>query len=269
MDLPPGCGGYRFRCDLRDAIASEVCFTGRYEPQETALVKAVLAPGMSFVDVGANWGYFTLLAAHQVGPSGRVLGLEPDPRLFKLLTENVEQNGLHQVVTLQIAAADQPGTMTLAGYDDRGGNFGLSRLTRQEVGTQPFFSVTGQPLDTLFEQQNLSAIHLLKMDIEGAEGFALAGLAQSLAQRRVRRLLLELHPVQLAEHGHSPASVLGKLTQAGYRIWAVDHSRSASRHAAYATGLDPRSLLRPLQPQSELGNWPHVFCAAPGLDLLP
>ena len=63
MRLPWDAGGYWFECDPRDAIAREVCFTGRYEPQETALVRTILRPGMSFVDVGANWGYFTLLAA--------------------------------------------------------------------------------------------------------------------------------------------------------------------------------------------------------------
>src|SRR5262245_56723365 len=85
MRSPKRLGGWSFQCDLRDSIAREVCFTGRYEPQETALVQAILKPGMSFVDVGANWGYFTLLAAHKVGVKGRVVSLEPDPRLFPVL----------------------------------------------------------------------------------------------------------------------------------------------------------------------------------------
>ena len=49
-------GGHFFSCDVRDTIAREVCFSGRYEPQETALVQRLLQPGMSFLDVGANWG---------------------------------------------------------------------------------------------------------------------------------------------------------------------------------------------------------------------
>src|SRR5262249_13205461 len=90
--MPEDLGGDSFECDLRDAISREVCFTGRYEPQETALVRSILRPGMSFVDVGANWGYFTLLAAHLVGKGGRVISLEPDPRLFPILQRNVTRN---------------------------------------------------------------------------------------------------------------------------------------------------------------------------------
>ena len=73
MYMPEEMGGYAFHCDLRDGISREVCFTGYYEPQETALVRSILRPGMSFVDVGANWGYYTLLAANLVGSKGRVL----------------------------------------------------------------------------------------------------------------------------------------------------------------------------------------------------
>ena len=81
--MPREVGGFTFECDLRDAISREVCFTGRYEPLETLLVQSTLRPGMTFVDVGANWGYFTLVASHLVGSSGLVVSLEPDPRLFQ------------------------------------------------------------------------------------------------------------------------------------------------------------------------------------------
>jgi hypothetical protein len=87
--LPSDLGGAAFVCDLQDTISREVCFTGRYEPQETQLALRLLKPGMSVVDVGANWGYFSLVSAHCVGPTGRVLSLEPHPRLSSMLAENV------------------------------------------------------------------------------------------------------------------------------------------------------------------------------------
>ena len=114
MRMPDDVGGYPFRCDLRDIISREVCFTGTYEPQETTLVRAILRPGMTFVDVGANWGYFTLLAASLVGTTGRVLSLEPDPRLFSILQENVGRSGLDHVTPLQLAAAHQAGILSLS-----------------------------------------------------------------------------------------------------------------------------------------------------------
>jgi FkbM family methyltransferase len=304
MNLPRCSGGYQFACDLRDAIALEVCFTGQYEPQETALLKALLRPSMTFLDVGANWGYFTLLAAHRVGSSGRVISLEPDPRLFRLLCANIACNGLHQVTALKIAAADQPGMLALMGYDERGSNFGLSRLGRRLAGPepremdtqtrpftdsgqaslaleaddipvaasdrgQPLFAVFGETLDALLDQHHVETVDLLKMDIEGAEGLALSGLARSLKQRRVKRFLLELHPAQLAEQGCSCAAVLDRLLEAGYRVFNINHSSAGSRRTAYAKEIDPRSLLRPLEQEAPLDPWPHVLCTGPGTDLLP
>src|SRR5262245_20997114 len=107
--MPRDLGGARFICDLRDSIAREVCFTGRYEPQETQLAMRLLAQGMFVVDVGANWGYFSLACAHRVGASGRVLALEPHPGLSAMLAENVRVNGLAQVELLGIAAGKDRG----------------------------------------------------------------------------------------------------------------------------------------------------------------
>jgi FkbM family methyltransferase len=274
MPMPAELGGYAFQCHLQDRIAREVCFTGRYEPQETAVVQAFLRPGMTFVDVGANWGYYTLLAAHLVGGRGRVVSLEPDPRLFPILERNVRHNGLRQVTAFRAAAAGQRGLLTLAGFDEQGANWGLSRvigqafepdlplMDRNEPGR--CFAVPALRLDELFDHLRLTTIDLLKMDIEGGEGFALTGLAQSLREHRIKRLLVELHPAQLLEKGQSEDEVFAQLQQSGYRIWSVDHSPKMTRHAAYAEQLDPRCLLRPLNTYAGLHPWPHILCVAPG-----
>src|SRR5438309_1583848 len=95
--LPPELGGLLFQCDLRDDMMREVCLTGRYEPQETTLLQHILRPGMTFVDVGTNWGYFTLAGAHLVGAGGRVVGVEADPRACRVLRTNLARNTLTQV----------------------------------------------------------------------------------------------------------------------------------------------------------------------------
>jgi FkbM family methyltransferase len=258
---PRHLGGCAFCCDLRDSIAREVCFTGRYEPQETALLLRLLGPGATFVDVGANWGYFSLLGASLVGPGGRVVSLEPDPRLFALLEANVRRNDLQQVTACQVAAADTAGTLRLAGFDEAGGNWGLSRLAGGDGATH--FEVAARPIDELLDEQNVDRVDLLKMDIEGAEDLALRGMREGLRRGRYRRVLLEVHPTLLAERGRSVSEVLGLLRDAGYRGWHVDHSPAATRQAAYRASLDASRFLLPLK-DGEIGDaWPHLLWLSP------
>lgn len=266
MHMPGDAGGYSFHCDLRDLISREVCFTGQYEPQETALVKSILQPGMSFVDVGANWGYFTLLAASLVGPNSQVLSLEPDPRLFPILQENVRRSQLDQVTVLQVAAAHEPGTLSLAGYAEDDGNFGVSRIVSTSEGHPQIFQVNSDSLDCILHQQEFSSVDLMKMDIEGAETFAILGLEKSLTERKVRRLLLELHPAQLAEHGSSVSAIIQTLESSGYRAWTIDHSPVANRRASYKKRANIKSLLRPLDISYQYDAWPHQLWLAPGVD---
>src|SRR5207247_5615006 len=173
--LPAELGGSAFRCDLRDTVARQVCFTGRHEPQEMALVRKILRPGMTYMDVGANWGFFTLLAAHLVGKCGRGVSLEPHPRMFAILRENVTRNELTQVTVLPFAAADRSGARTLIGFDEGGDNWGLSGLSSNPSSANSpdrVFTVNTAHIDHLSAELQLGTIDLLKLDVEGAEGLA-------------------------------------------------------------------------------------------------
>ncbi len=263
--LPAASGGYVFACDLRDTIAREACFTGQYEPQETAILTALLRPGQCFVDVGANWGYHTLLAAHLVGKQGRVVSFEPDPRLFPILQNNLQLNDLTQVTALQIAAADAAGELPMAGFALGDGNFGLSRLV-VNGDAAGVFPVATERLDDALARLGVATIDLLKMDIEGAEGLALQGLAENLQAGRVHRLLLELHPAQLAERGAQAADIIKQLQHYGYRGWKIAHSLAAYRRAAYAQTVNVKEFISPLRPDEPLDDWPHLLWRAPGVE---
>ncbi|HET8676247.1 MAG TPA: FkbM family methyltransferase [Blastocatellia bacterium] len=259
MNLPEESGRFLFECNLRDSISREVCFMGRYEPQQSALLQRLLQPGMTFVDVGANWGYFTLLAAHLVGGGGRIIGLEPDPRIFRLLQSNLVRNNLSHVTALQLAAMDKNGVVNLSGYVEERENWGLSRVVREAVDDSPLFSVEARQLDGVLDEQMIGQVDVLKMDIEGAEKLALRGMEEGLARQRYRSILLEVHPSILAEQGHSTKDVLDILLSYGYRGWWIDHSPEAIRHASYARSLDLRQFLNPLGATSNIDDWPHTL----------
>ena len=85
------------------------------------------------------------------------------------------------------------------------------------------------------------------------------GMSAGLRRGRYRRLLLELHPVQLAEHGTNPAAIIEGLLEMGYRGWVIAHSAADVRRTAYAHGQPIDSLLRPLRWPEPLDAWPHLI----------
>ncbi|HVE84615.1 MAG TPA: FkbM family methyltransferase [Myxococcales bacterium] len=259
----------RFECDLRNALAREVFFTGQYEPQETLLVRALLRPGQTFVDVGAHWGYFTLLAAGLVGEPGRVVAFEADPRVFDTLATNLAMNRLPHVTAKAVAVAATEGTVQLLGYSDAQENWGISRIA-PKAGSPPeagakTFEVPARPLDAMLDELGVGPVDLVKMDIEGAEVFALQGMQAGIAAGRYRRVLLELHPAELRAHGVEPAAVIARLRDAGYQGLTIDHSAAITRRAAYGRRVPWSQLVRPMRAGEALDAWPHTLWLAPGV----
>jgi FkbM family methyltransferase len=256
---------FRFICHLSDSIAREVCFFGRYEPAETALVERVLQSGMTFVDVGANWGYFSLLAARRVGDEGQVISLEPDPRLFHLLQANVQAGAVRNLAALPLAASAASGTMHLALFEPSLGNWGLSRLVSEE--TKRTCAVETVAIDTLLDERGVDVVDLAKIDVEGAEDLVLDGMTRGLRHGRYRRVLLELHPQLLAERNRTTAELVQRLVGNGYSGWCIDHSPAATRAACYSDQPVLSRLLRRLTASQVPDSWPHTFWLAQGLDI--
>ncbi|MGH9315331.1 MAG: FkbM family methyltransferase [Vicinamibacterales bacterium] len=248
-----------FVCDLRDGIAREACFIGGYGPQETRLLDALLAPGMTVIDVGANWGYFTLVAASIVGPRGRVIALEPEPRLFDLLEQNLRLNGLSHATALREAATDRASTMALHTFDENCANWGVSSVVRAQPGAVAT-TVAGRPLDAVVRDAGLASIHLVKIDVEGHELEVLAGMACGLRAGRYRRLIVEWHPAALRSPRAALEAGFAGLSEAGYRGWWIDHTQAATRSAAYGGPL----RLYPVHAAGFDDAWPHTIWVAPG-----
>jgi FkbM family methyltransferase len=198
------------------------------------------------------------------------VSVEADPRACAALGRNIARNGLNQVALVEGAAGRCPGNATLTSYvpgSDELSNFGVMRVGMVPADVRRF-DVETLALDEVLDALGVRRVHLLKMDVEGAEADALEGLHRRLSAALVDRIVLELHPALLAAQGRSVEAVLGPLHELGYRAWRIDHSPAAHRAAA-SGGLAMESLLLPLGPSDPLGEWPHVLLARADLEALP
>ena len=171
-----------------------------YEPLTTHAVLAALHPGAVAVDVGANLGYFTCLAAKSVGPRGVVHAVEPAPANVEALERNIRLNELDNVVVHPVAAAEVVGVRTLrltAKIDHHG------LYDHPDSPTVAEARISTAPLDALVDVP----VKLIKVDVEGAEVEVLQGMAGLLRRSPGATVIVEWNPDTLRSAGRLPSEV--------------------------------------------------------------
>jgi len=203
--------GMRMALDLH---AEKDYWLGTYEPALQEAARKFIQPGMTVYDIGANIGYITLMAARISGESGKVCAFEALPANISRLKENVRLNNLEkQVKVIPGAVVKKSGSATFLIHDSGAMGKALGSAGRDETyGTA--LQVAGIALDDFIYKQGNPAPDVVKMDIEGGEGPALAGM---------RHLMKEASPIFLIElHGEKAASeVWDILSTAGYTLHAM------------------------------------------------
>ncbi|MCB0168768.1 MAG: FkbM family methyltransferase [Anaerolineae bacterium] len=214
--------GLRIYIYPNEEICRSIFVTGSFEPNQFAFLNNVLTPGMTFVDVGANMGLYTLFAAQKVGQSGSVLAIEPSQREFERLTQNVAINRLNNVRLRQLAVSNcQAEAELLIAREDHPGHNTLGAFGYDSVKLQRKEKVAVERLDDLVEQESLYRVDVIKMDIEGAEFLALQGAENTIARFRPV-LLLELSDRTLNLQGCNSRQVWDFLTRFDYHIYKFD-----------------------------------------------
>src|SRR5215216_1294268 len=156
---------------LSDTQGALLYVYGTAEPIGRALFVELLEPGAVVVDVGANVGEFTLTAAAAVGLQGTVLAFEPQPEVFRLISESVRHNGLKNVRLVQAAVSDRSGEATL--FWPESGNSGIASLANTATGIS--VGVSSVTLDDVVESKQVGRVDVLKVDVEGHEPQVLDG----------------------------------------------------------------------------------------------
>lgn len=188
-----------------------------YEPETAALVRDIVKPGMTIIDIGAHIGYFTRIFSGLVGPEGLVYAIEADPVNFALLEKNTKY--LANVRRFQIAVADINGE--LAFY--RGEKTGTHSAIKAEFRPQKI-TVPAARLDDWITKEKIPRIDLIKMDIEGGEPIALKGMTGVFQNNPEVKLILEFNPECLRLGGLNEMEILRELFGLGLEISVIRQS---------------------------------------------
>ncbi len=217
--------GFRMKLDLADPEQLKVYFYGHYhERYEADLVQRLLAHADVFWDVGANVGYFTLVAATALKNRGRIIAFEPGKNAYARLTENLALNPYRNIQTFAVAVSDREGeaVLHLAGdIADSSASLYPAAGAQAQAGQEVCRTVA---LDQFLRSEGLRPPNLIKLDAEGAELAVLHG-AQGLLADSPPLWLMEMEEKTLAAAGASKAAVAHFLTGYGYRAAHLSKGR--------------------------------------------
>lgn len=217
------------KLSIRDMMQETILLENHWDRLLTQTLNESLKQGDVFIDVGANVGYFSLLAAKRVGETGRVLAIEPNPAVADQLRANVERSKLSNVIVEEVACSEFPDSMTL--YIPKSSV--QASLSPSNGGTEST-EVRCVPLDQLHD---LPKVSFIKIDVEGAELIALKGMRETLVKFRPT-IVIELVPHHLENMRTSKEEVIKFLTDLNY---SVD---SMGAHENYICHPNERTLLK-------------------------
>ena len=205
-------------------VSLEILASGMYEPQLVAFYRRTLRPGMTVLDAGANIGFHALHAALLVGPEGRVVAVEPDPRNVSLIRASLAlAQGPLRVEVIEAALSDTGGTVVLSDLGNHA-NSG-ARFTHTDRGV--LARLVHGPAPSYCEVRSFrwdderldTRIDLVKIDVEGYEPFVLRGMEGSLLRHR---------PIVVAEFAPSNLRAIGGVEPGAFLSWMRDRGYSAA-----------------------------------------
>lgn len=215
-----------------------IYYFGVWEPDITAYIKSALSSGDTFIDVGANIGYYSLLASSLVGKTGNVVAVEASPRIYNILLKNLDLNHATNVRTVNVAASDTSGRLPI--FEALPENLGQT-TTVKSFADRNHCTLTGTvealPLTEILTPAEVQRARIVKIDVEGAERMVAQGLLPVLCDTRDDiEIVMEISPDDLALQGGTADELIGKFTSLGFNAYSVN------------TDYSMKSYVRSVQP---------------------
>jgi len=213
-----GIGKLRFALhSLADRwISNSIAAGTLFEPHVLNFLRTAVRPGDTFLDIGGNIGWFTVIGSRLVGADGKVLTFEPDPFNLRLLRQNLALNDCSNVVVCPFALGAKEDTVTLYRSIDNQGDHHLAAVAEQTER----ISVTQRALDDVMTNHP-GRISVIKIDCQGAEVTILRGMRALLRTRPLPRMVIEFWPYGLQRCGVTVEDLAAELTPLGARLWLL------------------------------------------------
>lgn len=212
----PIIGDYRLLLDLGDHL-QRLMYLGLLHHDLLPAFRLLLPPGGTFLDVGANIGFFTLYGQHCVGEEGRVIAIEAIPRTFAKLLDSLDRNRLDRVEAHCLALCDSDGPFVL--HVPPAALKKDYLVSHHAEGWEPV-TVPGRTLASLLDEQSIACVDFMKIDIEGAEPLVFAAAESVLRAGRVRAMMCEFTGAHLAVHGLTVDEAVDRVLGLGFRLVA-------------------------------------------------
>jgi FkbM family methyltransferase len=214
--------GDRMIVDTRDQMISPglLCWGG-WEPGTAMALDQHLKPGMRWIDIGANIGYFTVLGRKIVGPTGFTLAFEANPNTYSLLVDNMNLNWFWDGIKLeQKAVYHTSGMLDFVAPMKYAVNATLANKAvsswKSAQDHVDLFSVESIRLDDYLSSDE--HIDLIKIDIEGGELGAIQGAKRTLERLPNIKLMIEWSPNQMYEFGFKPLELISEIKSHGFKV---------------------------------------------------
>ncbi|GGV55290.1 hypothetical protein GCM10010277_55220 [Streptomyces longisporoflavus] len=232
--------GARFACDSRDLIQRYISLYGVWEPHMTRWLQSRLGAGDTFVDVGANIGYFAILGSRLVGRTGQVVAVEASPAFHDRMRQHVRLNGCGNVRTVNEAVSDSHKKLTFVLASSN--NMGANSIVPYDGPAESSFEMAARPLPEILHEDELAAARVIKIDVEGAEGAVIRGLAPVLGRLRPDvEIAVEVTPDRMEQLGDSIDELLATMAEHGFRTYRLPTDYRPENY--------PRALRAPQPPE--------------------
>jgi FkbM family methyltransferase len=227
--------GARFAVDTQDLIQRYMYLFGVWEPRMTQWLQRRLRPGDTFVDVGANIGYFSVLAAQLVGPTGRVVAVEASRPFMDRVELNARLNGITNIRPAHVAVSDKQQTLTFILASSH--NMGANSIVPWDGPTESVFDIEAYPLPEVLESDEIAKARVIKIDVEGAEGSVVRGMAPMLNKLRPdAEVTVEVTPERMAQLGDSVEELLETMTSRGFHVYRLANEYAAASYPSALSG---------------------------------